>query len=87
LSKYCKAYPLDQLRAFPAWNERQISRPLKGDDVVYLHDDYTVTDGIFPDENILFADVTEAWKTFCTSTLQFAVPQDLSSGIDRSSET
>jgi len=90
MGKYCKAYPLDRLRAFPGWTERaenartdtrhvdgaerEVVRALTGEDVVYVQENYTVTDGIFLDEHILFGDVTPAWKAFCRETLQFEVP-------------
>ena len=32
---------------------------------------FTVTDGIFIDENIIFDDVTDAWKDFCQNVLEF----------------
>ena len=55
---YCKAYLLKQVRAFADWSEdASAARPagdgndeprvLQGEDVVYLHDNLAVTDGIF----------------------------------------
>jgi hypothetical protein len=34
-----------------------------------LHTDFTVTDGIFIDENIIFNDVTPEWIEFCRDVL------------------
>jgi len=45
------------------------------DDILYLQETYVVTDGIFKDENVVFDDVTDAWKTFCHETLEFEIPQ------------
>src|ERR1043165_6440645 len=85
LGKYCKAYPLHQLRQFPGWIEKpdnarmirrevdgqtvEIARKLTDADYVYLHRNFTVTDGIFIDENIIFSDVTPEWIEYCRSVL------------------
>jgi hypothetical protein len=39
-----------------AWIERILGQT--GDSIVYLQENYVVTDGIFKDENVLFDDVT-----------------------------
>ena len=85
LGKYCRAYPLYQLRQFPGWVERaegarkirkevngevvEELRVLTGEDYVYLQMNYTVTDGIFVDENVIFSDVTPEWIEFCHNVL------------------
>ena len=86
MGRYCKAYPLERLRAFPGWYEAAgHARPddgdpaagpraLTGDAVVYVQEDYTVTDGIFRDEHVLFDAVTPEWKTFCHDVLHFEIP-------------
>lgn len=89
---YCKAYYLKDLRAFPGWKEQRINwedgryddpeegQPAKtqfaDDDVVFLHHDHTVTELVWINENVLFNDVTDAWKTFCREQLDFRVPDD-----------
>jgi hypothetical protein len=85
LGKYCRAYPLSRLRRFPGWTERaenarrikkeldgetvEVARELTDADYVYLHGNFTVTDGIFIDENIIFSDVTPEWIEFCRNVL------------------
>jgi hypothetical protein len=85
LGKYCKAYPLAQLRQFAGWKEKAenartvikevngemvtMTRELTGADYVYLQTNFTVTDGIFIDENIIFSDVTPEWIEFCRNVL------------------
>ncbi|HEU4933170.1 MAG TPA: hypothetical protein VFT48_13900 [Pyrinomonadaceae bacterium] len=85
LGKYCKAYPLHQLRQFPGWIEKpdnarlirqevdgetvEIARQLTDADYVYLQRNFTVTDGIFIDENIIFSDVTPEWIEYCRNVL------------------
>lgn len=82
IGQYCKSYKLSLLRQFPEWTEKaenarqirkevdgetlEMPRQLTDDDYVYLHGDFTVTDGIFIDENIIFNDVTPEWKEFCS---------------------
>lgn len=90
IGTYCKSYKLARLRAFRGWTERsenarkitkevagetvQVARELTDDDYVYLHRDYTVTDGIFIDENIIFSDVTPDWIEFCREVLAHPPP-------------
>lgn len=85
LGKHCRAFPLYQLRKFPGWVERaegarkirkevdgeivEEARTLTDEDYVYLQMNYTVTDGIFVDENVIFSDVTSAWIEFCKNVL------------------
>jgi hypothetical protein len=87
LGKYCKGYPLRQLRQFPGWSEEpqqariikkevdgelvELPRELTDGDYVYVQRNFTVTDGIFIDENIIFRDVTPEWIEFCRSVLGF----------------
>ncbi len=90
MGKYCKAYLLKQLREFPGWAEKpgtvrkekktvdgkevESTRPLEDNDIVYIQENYVVTDGIFKDENIIFDNVTPEWKAYCTDTLKFEMP-------------
>ncbi|HEV2705165.1 MAG TPA: hypothetical protein VGV59_04530 [Pyrinomonadaceae bacterium] len=90
MGTYCKAYPLHRLRQFDNWRENtqnlrptnapaggQNGRPqrtLTGDDCLFLQENFTVTDGIFLDEYVVFDRVTPEWKEFCQETLKFEVP-------------
>lgn len=94
IGKYCKAYKLSQLRQYPNWTEKaenarkirkdvdgefiEVTRELRDDDYVYLHENFTVTDGIFIDENIIFSDVTPEWITFCRDVLAQHPPNEKS---------
>jgi hypothetical protein len=87
LGKYCKGYPLRQLRQFPGWceesqNARKVLTEVDGEmverpreladaDYVYVQRNFTVTDGIFIDENIIFRDVTPEWIEYCRNVLGF----------------
>lgn len=86
IGKYCKSYKLSRLREFPGWTERAenarqvrkemdgetvlLARALTDEDYLYLHGNFTVTDGIFIDENIIYCDVTPEWIEFCREVLR-----------------
>jgi len=72
---YCTAYYLSDLRRYPDWTSN--TQDLKHNDVVFLHQDYTVTKLMWAGEDVLFNDVTEQWKKFCNNELRFAVPDSL----------
>ncbi len=91
MGRYCKAYLAKDFRQFAGWTENLDNlRPeesddpdgtetkrteLKDDDILYLQENYVVTDGIFIDENIIFDDVTDEWKAFCHDQLEFEIPE------------
>ena len=90
--KYCKAYHLKGLREFPGWSESRINwketDDRKGDDqpeggeftddkIVFIHQDFTVTESMWHNENVIFNDLDEGWRKFCKTTLSFKVPTDL----------
>jgi len=79
---YCQAFPVSQLRRFAAWKESESSstngrRTLADDDLVYLHQDYSVTESMWHNENVIFTDESSAWREFCTNELGFKVPSEL----------
>lgn len=56
--------------------EAQVPRTaLEDGDIVYLQEDLSVTDGIFLDEHVLFADNGPEWRAFCLDMLGFDVTQ------------
>jgi len=91
MGKYCKAYPINSFRAYKSWGENsqnlrkvkseqdgkevEVARTLTDDDFLYLQENFTVTDGIFLDENVVFDEVTPEWMEFCKGALEFEVPQ------------
>jgi hypothetical protein len=91
MGKYCKAYPVDRLREFKAWRENaqnikrelrqvngkeeQVERELTDSDYLYVQENFTVTDGIFLDENTIFDNVSNEWVEFCRNNLGFKVPE------------
>jgi len=101
LGKFCKAYPLHRLRQFVGWTEKaenartirkvvdgetiEQPRELTDSDYVYLHRNFTVTDGIFIDENIIFSNVTPEWIEFCREVLGDSAPAG-ENGINWSTE-
>lgn len=79
MRKYCKAYPLQELRRFQHWQENASERAssLADETIVYVWDDFTVVESPILDQGNLVANVTAEWQDFCTQTLQFAIPEDL----------
>ncbi len=87
-SAYCKAYYLRNLRRFEGWSEILLSDGTKwGDEgaqadltadalsdehIVYLHQDFTVTKSMWHGEDVIFDNITPAWRTFCETTLGLA---------------
>jgi hypothetical protein len=90
MSNYCAAYEARNFRKFPGWTENaanvrkekqevggkevEVERQLDDDSILYLHESYIVTDGIYNDENVIFDNVSDEWKSFCHETLGFEVP-------------
>ena len=76
MEKYCKAYPVERFQEFPGWGKT--ATPAKDREeparYLYLHQDYTVTDGIFSGENVVYEDLTPEWVEFCKNILNFEVP-------------
>ncbi len=89
LRQYCKAYLLADLRRYPGWpashahgsnghNGNGAQPPAAADEeIAFLHQDYTVTQSMQHDEDVLFAEVTPEWQAFCADELKFRVPDDL----------
>ena len=82
--KYSSAFYLKDLRCYSEWVENELNaadsntkQQLNGDDVVFLHEDYSVTRSIWANEDVVFDKITDQWKDFCNIELQFAVPDDL----------
>ncbi len=87
---YCKAYKLGDLRKFSGWKEnsenaksrssgmgsfKEEASLLTENSILYLHETFIVTDGIFGNKNIIFDDVSPEWIKFCKTQLNFAVPE------------
>lgn len=90
MGKYCRAYHLRDMRKYRKWTENAANarkekkeadgketegvRTLTDDSIVYLQENYVVTDDIYKEENILFSSVTPKWEKFCKKELGFEVP-------------
>jgi len=91
MGMYCKAYQLSQLRQFAGWSENpqvpeakqaspriEENKILSDDDLVYVQENYVVTEDLFIDEGIIFNNVTPEWQDFCRGVLMFdPVPDNL----------
>jgi hypothetical protein len=89
---YCRAYPVAELRRYPGWPAGPAQQPGPGtagesgaagefggqqDQIVFLHDDLTVTASMWPGEDVIFDAVTDEWAQFCAADLGFAVPDEI----------
>ena len=90
MGKYCRAYLLKEMRKFKGWSENPnnarvesnednspdagFPRILDDDSIVYLQENYVVTDGVFKEENILFDSMTPEWEDYCIKDLGFYIP-------------
>ena len=101
--KYSKAYHLRDLRSYPSWSEVRLNskerqngsdRPaahatneLSDDDVVFIHQDFTVTESIWHNENVIFNEINDSWREFCSSRLGYRVPTDLDLIVSNTEES
>ena len=90
MGKYCKAYHLGDMRKFRKWKENaqnarknkkemngketEEPRALTDGSIVYLQENFIVTDDVYKEENILFDDITPKWERFCKDKLDFEIP-------------
>lgn len=70
--KYCRAFPVSKLSQFEGWTTGEDS-----DGVLFLHHDYSVTESMWHNENVVFDQVTSEWKEFCANELDFGVPNEI----------
>jgi uncharacterized protein len=52
------------------------NKRFEDDAIVFIHQDFSVTESMWHGENILFDENTVEWKTFCGTVLGFKVPDD-----------
>lgn len=79
MGKYCKAYMLSRLQEYSAWKEATVKLKEKDDllddeFVIYIQEDYRVTNGVYKDEGIIFDEVNDEWRSFCHDVLEFEIP-------------
>lgn len=88
---YCKAYLTRDLAKFDGWRpdlsnllpttdpqgELQPRTALQDDDILFLHQDFSVTDGAFLGEHVVFHSDDDTWQSFCREVLSFAIPDDV----------
>ena len=75
-ANYIKGYLLGDLRKFSGWREERTSPELSDNEVVFLHQDFTVTQLIWAGENVIFNQDTPEWRDFCLLQLQFKALDD-----------
>ena len=53
------------------------SHEFTDDDIVFIHQDFTVTQSMWHAENVIFDQISPQWEEFCASVLNFKVPDDI----------
>lgn len=73
---YCRAYQLADLQAFPGWADISVAEGTTTEtDIVYLRSDFTVVrNPVLHDAGVLVATVTDQWRRFCVTQLNFGAP-------------
>ncbi len=87
---YTQAFPVGMLRKFPGWEEipsgaRDAQPAAEGEggssraneEIVFLHQNYAVTESTNADERPVFNKPSAEWKMYCAQTLGFKAPADL----------
>ncbi len=81
MSRYCKAYAVEKLSAYPRWNElahNDLDRKESAEqEYFFLHDNLVVTKDVFVNEDVVFDAITDEWREFCASALDFQVPEEV----------
>jgi hypothetical protein len=72
---HCKGVRVADVRGYEGWSAGEDD--LSDEDVVYLHQDLTVTRSIWPGEQVIFTGGTPEWRGYCERTLGFALAADL----------
>jgi hypothetical protein len=75
-SLFCKAYTAATVGEFAPCQRQWLEsgRTITAEDVIYIHDDFVVRRGIFPEDEVVFDHVTDEWKRFCQERLKFEIP-------------
>lgn len=88
--KFCKAYSLAEVAKFPDWgsivvngedNDKDQCAEDNSDeatlrDIVFVHQDFTVTRSMWEGEDVIINNITDEWISFCINELNFKVPDD-----------
>ncbi|HKQ03816.1 MAG TPA: ankyrin repeat domain-containing protein [Blastocatellia bacterium] len=77
--QYARAYHLRDLKQFPGWSEIAAgsSEGSSDEQVVFVHQDFRVTESIWPDEKVIIDQASDSWREFCAQVLGFQVPSDI----------
>jgi hypothetical protein len=72
VSRYCKAFLMKDFKNFSEWRLADLAG-LEDNSLLYLHENYKVTKGIYQDEGIVFNEDTPQWREFCSQQLNFTL--------------
>lgn len=69
---YCKAYYYEQLSQHAEF--RDAAGPMDAEQVLYVHDNFVVTRGVYREEEVVFDGKSDQWRAYCQDDLKFEVP-------------
>lgn len=69
---HCRGFRAGDLRRYGGWSPADGADAPADDDILYLHQDFTVTRSIWPGEQVVFSDGTPEWRGYCARELGFA---------------
>lgn len=92
---YCKAYLLKDIEQFANWRtlcndvakgteeKTEVAEPSPAGDVVFIHQDLTVTRSVWHGEDVMLSEVTPEWRQFCADVLEMKVPGDFDLMVEK----
>ena len=96
--RYCRAYRVSDLKGYSGWDETRVDwnekerfdngttgGQLTDEEVVFIHEDFTVMASMWQNENVIFKSGDAAWEEFCMDSLKFKAPEDLDLIVPRES--
>src|ERR1700761_1327486 len=72
---FCKGYQMAELRRFSGWPAKS-GADLADDAIVFVHQDYSVTESVLDGQQLLLEGTGTDWVDFCRESLKFVVPTD-----------
>ena len=79
MSRYCKAYKLEDLRKYSKWADsaKDNEKELNDDSIVYIQENFSVTTNpldLDSKDDYIFEDGGSEWESYCKDELKFEVP-------------
>jgi hypothetical protein len=73
---FSKGYAMREVRKYSAW-PKDVGAGLDDDALIFIHQDFSVTESVLHGQKVLFADGGSEWAQYCSRDLAFHVPDDI----------